>query len=329
MSHEDEVRQLRDLRKKFEDRMPQTVYHYTSAESFRRIVTSSELWLTNAAFVNDTTECKAFLEDCAKHLLNDAGLANEAVKDILRLRLKDCPENDNYYVTSFSKEGNSLPQYRAYGSVCIGFDTHRMNRSPFNLYECVYAEEDMRRWVFEKSTISDWSNLRGEDRRYGASDLLFAAQVKYKNASYQNEQEVRMLAASYHTWDQNGYVKALFIASAPDILRFLHADDPPIHFRDHPSYRTPILPYVKFFISAEESAKDSQGDAGKETVTQIKKRRLKAEEAMSRELLPITEVWIGPMARQEEVTLASEIMLREKGYENVPVIASQIPYRGV
>jgi len=50
---------------------------------------------------------------------------------------------------------------------------------------------------------------------------------------------------------------------------------------------------------------------------------------MSRELLPITEVWIGPMARQEEVTLASEIMLREKGYENVPVIASQIPYRGV
>ena len=49
---------------------------------------------------------------------------------------------------------------------------------------------------------------------------------------------------------------------------------------------------------------------------------------MQRDLLPVQEVWIGPMVRQEEAKLACEIMLQEKGYKDVPVIASDIPYRG-
>jgi hypothetical protein len=53
MSYEDELRQLRDLTKTFEDTVPGTVYHYTSPEGFRGIVGNGELWLTNAAFVSN------------------------------------------------------------------------------------------------------------------------------------------------------------------------------------------------------------------------------------------------------------------------------------
>ncbi|MCX5646461.1 MAG: hypothetical protein NTZ17_17540 [Phycisphaerae bacterium] len=326
MSYEDEVRQLRDLRKKFEDPIPETIYHYTSAEGFRGIVTSNELWLTNAADVKDTVECKAFLKDCAKHLLTDERLVNEDVKETLRLCLEDRPENDSYYIASFCKEREFPSQYREYGSVCIAFDSRRMDRSPFTLYECVYAEEEMRKWVCEKSAIPDWGRLRNRDSRYVVSDLLFAAQVKCKNARYQNEHEVRMLAVSHDTWKRNDYVKAMLVAPDPAILRSIHADDPPIYSR-YCLKRGKRVCYVKFFIPGGESKGDLQEDVQRETEAQVKQRKLKAEEGMSRELLPITEVWIGPMAQQEEVRLASEIMLREKGYENVRVISSQIPYR--
>jgi len=60
----------------------------------------------------------------------------------------------------------------------------------------------------------------------------------------------------------------------------------------------------------------------------MKRRKLKEEDAMTRELLPLKELWIGPMTRQKEAKRACETMLREKGYENVEVKVADIPYRG-
>ena len=49
---------------------------------------------------------------------------------------------------------------------------------------------------------------------------------------------------------------------------------------------------------------------------------------MTRYLLPIREVLIGPMIHQEEAKFACKILLKDKGYENVKVNVSGIPYRG-
>jgi hypothetical protein len=62
---------------------------------------------------------------------------------------------------------------------------------------------------------------------------------------------------------------------------------------------------------------------------QMKERKLKEEAAKQRELLPITEVMVGPMAYQKEAKAACEILLSERGYEQVPVTESDIPYRGI
>ncbi len=327
MSQEDEVRQLCDLRRKFEDSVPETVYHYTSPEGFRGIVTSGELWLTNAASVEDTTECKAFVEDCAERLLADERLVNEAVKEALRFRIEDGSENDRCYIASFCKEKDLRSQYCSYGGVCIAFDSRRMDRDPFALHECVYTEEEIRTWICEKSGLPDWAQLRDGDSRYVVSDLLGAAQVKYKKALYRNEHEVRMLAVSCSDWKSNDYVRAMLVAPNPEILHFIHADDPPIHYRDDLDHAKSV-PYVKFFIPARVAKGDSQAGIQGETEAQVRTRRIREEKEMPRGFLPITEVWIGPMAQQEEVKRASEVLLRERGYENVPVKVSEIPYRG-
>ena len=320
MCYEDDMRQYRALSKALADRFTRPIYHYTTAEGFKGIVASSEIWLTNAPFVNDTTECKAFWQ-CAKDLVDDQTLRNEYVEEKLKYRLENGPENDNYYVASFSNKEDLLSQYRAYGSICIGFDPREMSRRRFDLYRCVYKERDIIGWVHRKAKLRKWDGdcLKEDSKRYAAHGLVFAASVKYKNAAYRDEREVRMVAVSGHSPDSNAWCRLT--------TRRIHANDPPIHFRYHSSYGMPI-PYVKFFISGGKSNEDLQGDARRNTMPQMKRLKLKEEDAMSRELLPITEVWIGPMADQEETRLACEIMLREKGYENVPVKASQIPYRG-
>ncbi len=329
MSYEDMLRQSRALTRAFADPLDYTIYHYTSAEGFRGIVASGEIWLTNAAFVNDTTECKAFWE-CAKDLLEDVRLTNEYVREKLQLRLDDHRENDTYYIASFSKKKNLLQQYRAYGGFCIGFDPRKMPRKAWQLYKCVYETKDIKDWVCRKAKLRKWdgSCLEEDDKRSAAHNLVFAASMKLKSEAYREEQEMRLVAVSYHTWDQSEYLKALFPVSAPDIARRIHADDPPIYFRDHRAYGMPI-PYVKFFTTARETTDGLSRQTQPETTSEMKRRKLKEEEGMPRELLPITEVWIGPMAHREEARHACEIMLREKGYEDVEVKIADIPYRGI
>jgi hypothetical protein len=305
--------QLRRLKEAFRDPLAETIYHYTSLEGFRGIVTSGEIWLTNAAFVNDTTECKLFWEIAAR-LFRRKRLPNRHVQELLDKGSR--AENDTYYIASFSQEPNSLRQYRVYGSVCIGFDPRRMNGAGFNLYKCVYAERAIKRWIHEKSTVPEWDGSPDAVKEFAAKHLVFAAEKKHKSGHYHDEREVRVVSLSNYTcrWP-----------NSPCMFE----DDPPIHFRDHPVYRMP-LPYVKFFISPGKTmdASPEQERTRVETTIQMRHRKLDEEDNMPRELLPITEVSIGPMARKDEAKLACEIMLQAKGYENVPVQVPDIPYRG-
>ena len=53
------IEQLISLNASFADSCDDWIYHYTSPEGLRGIIDSGELWLTNTAFVNDTTEGKS------------------------------------------------------------------------------------------------------------------------------------------------------------------------------------------------------------------------------------------------------------------------------
>lgn len=308
--------QLKKLIQAFSEPYRGTIYHYTSADGISGIIDNHEIWMSNTAFMNDTTELKMLQN--AKAVFKDRDFVNDAVRHEWREILERQRFNENrqtdYYMASFSRKKDLLEQWRAYGNFCIGFDARRLavKRRVF-LYSCLYTENDIRRWVLKKEKIDEWEGLADdEEKRNGAYNLFYVASMKYKNKNFKSEKEVRLIATSHHNW---------FYENSPE----MYEDDLPIHFRRHPSYGFPV-PYVKFFIEHEGNGNTRRT---KETEKAMKERKLKEEGIKPRKLLPITEVIVGPMAHQKEAKAACEILLSERGYKNMRVTESDIPYRGI
>jgi hypothetical protein len=334
-SWEQHIERVKNLMKAFADPCDGTIYHYTSLDGFQGIIESSELRLTNTGFVNDTTECRALREEAKNGLLSDDDLkSNRYVKKWWALFQKDKKKDNDYYIASFSKNKNpdSLEQWRAYGRFCVGFDAQKLRLNNFELYECVYDKEEIKKWILEKSNEKDWQlNEPDRNKEYTAEDgakvtehldardsaafgLIFKASIKFKNKHYENEKEVRLLAISHSKWD---------FPNSPG----MYENDPPIHFRFHPAYKLPV-PYIKFFVPKQADETDSPDDYEGKTEHQIKQEKLLKENSQKRDLLPITKVWIGPGPHKDETRLACEILLQEKGYKDVQIEESEIPYRG-
>ncbi len=313
MSRADKYEPLRKLIQAFSEPYKGTAYHYTSADGISGIIDKHEIWMSNTTFMNDTTELKA-LEN-ATCILKDNDFTNDAVKkewrkSVDRTRIFD---KTDYYMVSFSRKRDSLEQWRAYGNFCMGFDVRKLAlRKHQFLYKCLYNENDIRKWILAKEKIPEWTRLPEEQRDNAAYNLLYVASMKYKNKYFRAEKEIRLVATSHHNW---------FYAKTPGG----YEDDLPIHFRPHRLYGFPV-PYLKFFI---ERKSNDRPQGTQETETQMKERKLKEEAAKQRELLPITEVIVGPMAYQREAKTACEILLSERGYKQVPVNLSGIPYRGL
>lgn len=308
--------QLMRLIQAFSEPYRGTIYHYTSADGITGIIDKHEIWMSNTAFMNDTTELNMLQN--AKATFKDSDFTNAAVRHEWHEMLKQQRFYENrqnvYYMASFSRKKDSLEQWRAYGNFCIGFDARKLavGKRVF-LYSCLYTENDTRRWVLKKEKIDEWKGLGDdEERRKGAYNLFYVASMKYKNRHFKSEREVRLIASSHHNW---------FYNNSPEMYEY----DLPIHFRCHRVYGFPV-PYVKFFI--EDNSNDSPR-MKKETEKEMKERKLKEEGTRPRKLLPITEVIIGPMARQTDAKVACQILLSERGYKAVRVTESDIPYRGI
>ena len=309
------IEQSNKLIKAFADPCNGVIYHYTSADGLKGIIENSELWLTNTAFVNDITECKALQEE--KNLFNDNAFSNNYVNDRWQKFIRYPDDDNNTYIASFSRGEESLGQWRAYGNFRIGFKAKNLVARRFNLYKCVYQKEEIKKWILRKGKVKEWKGDCLDDlyKRGAAFNLIYAASRKYKNEHFSGEEEIRLIAVSHHTW-------GLF-PNSPSMFE----GDPPIHYRDHPAFKMPV-PYVKFFIGDKlEQGKGSKNDR-KETAIDMKKRKLKEEKDAVRERLPITEILIGPMPHQKEAGIACNILLKDNGYENVKVAVSKMPYRG-
>ncbi|MHC4264553.1 MAG: DUF2971 domain-containing protein [Planctomycetota bacterium] len=276
--------------------------------------------MTNALFVNDTTELRTPLE---RKIFENVEFVNPEFNvfknESRRLESKDV---EDHYLACFSKDRSSLYQFRAYGNYCIGFDAKKLKKNNFWLFICVYKQKDIKDWIILKDELSEWQN-RCFDNEKGKSykrssffNLQFARQAKLKSNHYESEKEIRLLSVSNSSWLYN---------NSPE----MYCGQPAIHFRKH-SLLNIEVPYVKFFIpkhsiKRKELEKMVKGKSRIETKQII--RNMEIEQG--RELLPINEVRIGPMQNQEEAVFSAKIFLLENGYDKVKVIPSDIPYRGV
>jgi hypothetical protein len=307
------LKQFENLINAIADKCEGIIYHYTSSNGLLGIIENSELWLTNTAFVNDTSECKALIEEM--NLSHDVRFSNKHVIEAWE-RFKQNPKGTDTYITSFSKgEDNILEQFRAYGNFRIGFDANKLRENPFNIFSCVYNKEEIYDWIVEKSNLKEWDeNLLDDMAKSGAAfSLVYAASRKYKNHYYRNENEVRLIVTSHHTWEP--------YTNSPSMFQ----NEPPIHYRYNSKYSFSV-PYVKY-IQFEKNI-DYYTKLQSKTYVELKREKLSNEDKLERKLLPITEVLIGPMPHIREAVLACQILLNDNGYTSVPVKLSKIPYRG-
>lgn len=333
MDRKQHLKQVNDLIKTFADPCDGIIYHYTSAEGFQGIIESGEIWLKNTEFVNDTTECKVLQEETDIFEEGELSFNRYIEKWWQSFKKDNDKESSNFYIASFSKKPDSLEQWRAYGNICIGFDATLLKKDGFSLYECVYDKSKIKEWMLKKAGAKEWmlnepdrtrnyiandgcpTTCYDDGRRVAAFSLIFAASIKLKHFCYKNEEEVRLLAVSSH------YVE---YPNSPS----LYDKEPPIHFQPHPVIGVPV-PYVKYFTSTQpEGDCDSSEKYKGKTVPQIKEEKREKEKKQKRALLPIKEIQVGPTPHKEETRLACEILLQEKGYKDVQINVSEIPYRG-
>jgi hypothetical protein len=118
-----------------EDEEPQVVYHYTSMDTMTKIVQSASIWATSISYLNDTTEGEHFVK-LIRDRLPAYRKANPAEDDAIfnAILQKGPPDFDSRpFVASFSREADSLPQWRSYcpngNGVAIGFRVECLKRA--------------------------------------------------------------------------------------------------------------------------------------------------------------------------------------------------------
>jgi len=310
---------MRNLIDEIQDSITGAIYHYTNEKGFKGIIKTKEIWMTNALFVNDTTELRASIKG---KIFKDVEFENKEF-NIFKNEQKLLGDIEDYYIASFSKDSNSLYQFCLYGDYCIGFDAKKLRKNRFGLYRCVYKENDIKKWIIKQDKLKEWKdecfNKDDDGELYKSAAffiLKFAKQAKLKNKYYESEKEIRLLVVSNSSW--NCY------ENSPE----MYCNQPSIYFRDNDLFNVPV-PYVKFFIPKEpKTSEELENTVKGKSQAETKEIIRKMEENQEKGPLPIKKIIIGPMKNQKEAVFATKIFLHEHGYGNVEVIPSDIPFRG-
>lgn len=279
------------------EKPPAILYHYTTQKGLLGIVQSKKIWATHHQCLNDTQE---YLH--AKNLVRQelAERCRIATPDALSLleemrSILDGPGNEdvNLYVASFSQEGDSLSQWRAYcgqtSGFALGFRSDLLVLPErFTITRCIYETEKQREVV--KALISEVLG-RPQITAGGPSNAKLLAVTSllmelhrfaliFKHDKFKEEREWRV-------------VSPVLMDFAP---RFPVPDEETkLEFREG---RSMLTPYRSLPL----------GDKGS---------------------LPLSEVVVGPNPNPTEQSERSvrSLLNSERGLEKVPVYSSKIPYR--
>jgi hypothetical protein len=131
------------------------IFHYTSVESFYKIITNKSLRLSSSKYLNDYKELKILRELIDPKKLDNKGISynNERVNEINNLVNNS---NQEAFIISFSKHRDLLSQWRRYADnskgVSIGIHVDQLRNKLIELMPKSSNGEDLSRIHF-KSVI--------------------------------------------------------------------------------------------------------------------------------------------------------------------------------
>lgn len=265
------------------------LFHYTSAEGFRSIVSSNSLRFSDPLFLNDGSEV-FYANDLLARAVADfvVTLPNSHRQLAYRLSRMVAATAANFRPLIFCMSGvpDLLNQWRDYGRdivpYCFELDVLGLQQPDWSfkveLVQMIYDEREqglVLMSIFEQihDVLMENSELlkTKESRNAVMSDLVsivWAALVRFKNPAYSAEQEWRLLAHVAHT------------------------DGQKVEFR---TSTLGIVPYI-------------------------------ARMPRNGTKLPINAVWVGPSPWGAYSRIALDRFLAENGH-TCPTFASQIPAR--
>ncbi|WWR15535.1 DUF2971 domain-containing protein [Lachnospiraceae bacterium JLR.KK008] len=199
-----------------ENEKEEIVYHYCSLEGFLSIIQNASLWMSDISKSNDCLE--------SIYIRNK-------IKNRIKCELEAAPENlhaweTGYringelndpmitYVACFSEKKDSLSQWRGYADdgkgISIGFCKKKLERMPkimhhnLSFSKVIYNENQQEKYV-DKVVEEVFRNM--ELKGIGIAGIELNSNHKdefaiYKNPSFEEEREWRLILNSYPKWKE-------------------------------------------------------------------------------------------------------------------------------
>jgi hypothetical protein len=199
------------------------LYHYTNLAGLIGILNSKVLWLSHFKGMNDLAEgsyLSSFAKERVTEWLKNKGLGDIEVSRHLHT-LDYITRRSDYYLCSFSGNGDLLDQWRCYGDngkgVSIGLEMREPSDAslapyqlageevPIRLFKCVYSHEEMN-GLIDRIHASDEGS--GNEQLYYSlkwNDMVRIG-LLCKHPAFVNEQESRLVFRPVRGRDQNGDV---------------------------------------------------------------------------------------------------------------------------
>jgi len=193
------------------EKPPATLYHYTDQNGLLGIIRNKKIWASHHQCLNDTREflhAKSIIRAEIDERYESLSPENRRSFETMRSTL-DGPgmEEVNLYVASFSEDGDSLPQWRAYSGQGSGFALGFRGQQlvlpeEFTLARCIYEPEEQsgvaRAIVAEVEGMLARMAAAGADDNLSAWALLLLTvhqfALIFKHEKFRDEREWRIFS---------------------------------------------------------------------------------------------------------------------------------------
>jgi Protein of unknown function (DUF2971) len=198
--------------------LPETLWYYTNASTFERILKTGEVWSTQISCLNDHSEFRYAVRRLRDEIKNYVGHGDEHIR-FLAQHLYETLEQDGadtswFFVFCMSSVADDLSQWRAYGGgeggVAIGFNPLKLVQGEIStrgyLVPVRYSEQDHKAIVSDvaigtlKFFREGLEHRKDSDRKVWAERFLEAWRdhVVYcapilKDGSFESEHEWRLV----------------------------------------------------------------------------------------------------------------------------------------